>query len=243
MLLPQQTQPGCLERLVNILKSPIRPKHIRLSAVLICINQFFIAIILLFIVILAYIHIEEANSRAIADMEDQRDNAYYSLSDLILNRLRFHLASDVTMTSRVLASILVCCSSVYLLSAIGLLIGIYKSREEFVLLWLVLQSFFFVAGCVFTFWVAGSDFVEHTIGKPCFFLMAAAVLLSDASMWYIIYNYYHSIRLMNKLREIATVAIPCPPPGSVPFHFRRENMYLGSNGYKHILSDAPDGNY
>lgn len=128
----------------------------------------FIAIILLFIVILAYIHIEEANSRAIADMEDQRDNAYYSLSDLILNRLRFHLASDVTMTSRVLASILVCCSSVYLLSAVGLLIGIYKSREEFVLLWLVLQFFFFVAGCVFTFWVSGSEFVEHTIGKVCF---------------------------------------------------------------------------
>lgn len=128
----------------------------------------FIAIILLFIVILAYIHIEEANSRAIADMEDQRDNAYYSLPDLILNRLRFHLASDVTMTSRVFASILVCCSSIYLLSAIGLLIGIYKSREEFVLLWLVLQFLFFVAGCIFMFWVSDCEFVEHTIGKVCF---------------------------------------------------------------------------
>ncbi|XP_065360886.1 uncharacterized protein Fie [Calliphora vicina] len=243
MLLPEQIRPGYLERILEILKSPIRPKHIRLSAVLICINQFLIANILLFIVILAYIHIEEANSRAIADMEDQRDNAYYSLPDLILNRIRFHFANDVTMTSRVFAFSLVCCSAVYLLSAIGLLIGIYKSREEFVLIWLILQVAFFIGGIVFSVWISDGKLVEHTVGKLFFFIMSATVLVCDATMWYIIYCFYHSIRLMNKLREIATVAIPCPAPGTVPFHFRRENMYLGSNGYKHILTEAPDGNY
>ena len=127
-----------------------------------------IANILLFIVILAYIHIEEANSRAIADMEDQRDNAYYSLPDLILNRIRFHFANDVAMTSRVFAFTLVCCSAVYLLSAIGLLIGIYKSREEFVLIWLILQAIFFVGGIIGTIWISDFEFVKHTVGKLCF---------------------------------------------------------------------------
>lgn len=127
-----------------------------------------IANILLFIIILAYIHIEEANSRAIADMEDQRDNAYYSLPDLILNRIRFHFASDVTMASRVFAFTLVCCSAAYLLSAIGLLIGIYKSREEFVLIWLIAQIVFFIAGIVFTIWISDGEFIKHTFGKFCF---------------------------------------------------------------------------
>ncbi|KAM7358159.1 fire exit [Cochliomyia hominivorax] len=243
MLLSEQIRPGYLDRILEILKSPIRPKHIRLSAVLICINQFLIANILLFIVILAYIHIEEANSRAIADMEDQRANAFYSLPDLLLNGIRFNFASDITMTSRVFAFTMVCCSAIYLLSAIGLLIGIYKSREEFVLIWLILQVIIFIGGIVFSVWIWNSEFVKHTIGKIIFFLMAATVLAGDAIMWYIIYCFYHSLRLMNKLREIATVAIPCPAPGTVPFHFRRENMYLGSNGYKHILTEAPDGNY
>lgn len=40
MLLQEQIRPGYLERIMDILKSPIRPKHIRLSAVLICVNQF-----------------------------------------------------------------------------------------------------------------------------------------------------------------------------------------------------------
>lgn len=101
-------------------------------------------------------------------MEDQRDNAYYSLPDLMLNRLRFHFANDVTMTSRVFAFSLVCCSAVYLLSAIGLLIGIYKSREEFVLIWLILQVVFFIGGIVFTVWIADGEFVKHTVGKICF---------------------------------------------------------------------------
>lgn len=179
-------------------------------------------------------------------MEDQRDNAYYSLPDLILNRIRFNFANDVAMTSRVFAFTLVCCSAVYLLSAIGLLFGIHKSREEFVLIWLILQVAFFIAAIFFIVWISDGEFVKHTVGKSCFckstiihfiwiqcevhifylrlsmcnlVLMSAAALVCDATMWYIIYCFYHSIRLMNKLREIATVAIPCPAPGTVSTYF------------------------
>lgn len=37
----------------------------------------------------------------------------------------------------------------------------------------------------------------------------------DGIKWYVMHSFYQSLRTMNKLREIATVAIPCPAPGAV----------------------------
>lgn len=50
---------------------------------------------------------------------------------------------------------------------------------------------------------------------------------------------------MKKLTEVAVVPIPCPPPEAIPqipYYYRRENMYVGDGGYKHLLSEC-DPNY
>lgn len=65
--------------------------------------------------------------------------------------------------------------------------------------------------------------------------MSATVLLCDATMWYIIYCFYNSIRLMNKLREIATVAIPCPAPGTVRIHINKHHMTNTKDRYNFIV--------
>lgn len=54
-----------------------------------------------------------------------------------------------------------------------------------------------------------------------------------------------NLRFMKKLTEVAVVPIPCPPPEAIPqipYYYRRENMYVGDGGYKHLLSEG-DPNY
>lgn len=64
-------------------------------------------------------------------------------------------------------------------------------------------------------------------------------------IWFIVHANYLNLRQIKRLTEVATVPIPCPAPGAIPqipFYYRKENMYLGSGGYKHLLADS-DPNY
>lgn len=80
-------------------------------------------------------------------------------------------------------------------------------------------------------------------------------------MWYVVYNYYETLKMMKNFTEEAVVSIPCPAvhftkkyciirldsfphsPPQIPIQFRKENMYLGSNGYKHLVSEISNPNY
>lgn len=63
----------------------------------------------------------------------------------------------------------------------------------------------------------------------------------NSIIWYVILAYYLTLLHMNKLTEVATVPIPCPKPGTkIPYCYRKENMYLGSGGYKHLLTENPN---
>ncbi|XP_036337704.1 uncharacterized protein LOC118747712 [Rhagoletis pomonella] len=242
MLLPQKSPAAHWRCFVDLMMAPVSPKNLRLSAILIGIYQLLVAHLLLFLVLLGLAHAEQMKNMLAMDIEDQKDNGFYDMSPF-RNQLRLRTASQLVSVTEMLLYILTAVASVYLLSTIALFAGIFKNRSEFVLPWLVVEFIFIVSAAVLVFWLQNEKFVDIIGGKVYYFMICFTVLLFDCLMWYIIHSFYQRLRTMNKLREIATVAIPCPPPGSIPFHFRRENMYLGSNGYKHILSESPDGNY
>lgn len=62
-------------------------------------------------------------------------------------------------------------------------------------------------------------------------------------IWCIVQAYYQTVRQMNKMRLVAAVPIPMPPAPRndkrqpIPYHYRKENMYLGENGMKHYVTD------
>uniref|UniRef100_A0A1A9VMU6 Uncharacterized protein n=1 Tax=Glossina austeni TaxID=7395 RepID=A0A1A9VMU6_GLOAU len=242
MMLPKKKLQMYWRKFVDTLMAPVSPKNLRLSALLISIYQLVVAHILLFMVLLGLAHAEQMRNILIADIEDQKENGFYSLAPF-QNQLRLRNASDLVSVTEILMYILTSVASVYLLSTIALFFGIYKNRSELVLPWLIVELIFIVTAIVLIIWLRSEKFVQIIGGKICYFTICASLLLFDSMMWYVVHCFYQSLRTMNKLREIATVAIPCPPPGSIPFHFRRENMYLGSNGYKHILTESPDGSY
>ena len=69
--------------------------------------------------------------------------------------------------------------------------------------------------------------------------MSAGVLVCDATMWYVIYCFYHSLHLMNKLREIATVAIPCPAPGTVSNDVQKNLIVIDiTNGIRIFIYES-----
>ncbi|XP_011212828.2 uncharacterized protein LOC105232722 [Bactrocera dorsalis] len=242
MLLPEKSPAAHWRSFVDLMMAPVSPKNLRLSAILIGIYQLLVAHLLLFLVLLGLAHAEQMKTMLAMDIEDQKDNGFYDMSPF-RNQLRLRTASQLVSVTEMLLYILTAVASVYLLSTIALFAGIFKNRSEFVLPWLVVEFIFIVSAAVLVFWLQNEKFVDIIGGKIYYFMICFTVLSFDCLMWYIIHSFYQRLRTMNKLREIATVAIPCPPPGSIPFHFRRENMYLGSNGYKHILSESPDGNY
>ncbi|XP_037934237.1 uncharacterized protein LOC119668835 [Teleopsis dalmanni] len=225
---------------VDILMAPVSPKNLRLSAILIGIYQLLVAHILLFLLLLGLANAEQMKTMLAMDIEDQKDNGFYDMSPFS-NQLRLQTASELVSVTETFLYILTAVAAVYLLSTISLFAGIFNNRSEFVLPWLVVEFIFIVSATVLVFLLQNGKFVEFIGGKIMYFTICFAVLVFDSLMWYIVHSFYQSLRTMNKLREIATVAIPCPPPGAIPF--RRENMYLGSNGYKHILTENPDGNY
>ncbi|XP_067612666.1 uncharacterized protein Fie [Eurosta solidaginis] len=242
MLLPQKSPAAYWRYFVDLMMAPVSPKNLRLSAILIGIYQLLVAHLLLFLVLLGLAHAEQMKTMLAMDIEDQKDNGFYDMSPF-RNQLRLRTASQLVSVTEMFLYISTGVASIYLLSTIALFAGIFKNRSEFVLPWLVVEFIFNVSAVILVFGLRNERFVEIIGGKFYYFMICFTVILFDFLMWCIIHVFYQSLRTMNKLREIATVAIPCPPPGSIPFHFRRENMYLGSNGYKHILSEAPDGNY
>lgn len=61
--------------------------------------------------------------------------------------------------------------------------------------------------------------------------------------WQTMYDLYTYLQDANKKTKSATVAIPYAAKGKIPYHFCKENMYLGSGGHKHTLVDKCDPNY
>ncbi|ALC43199.1 Fie, partial [Drosophila busckii] len=228
---------GIWERLM----SPISPAKLRTTAILTSLYQLLIAHAVLFLVLLCLAHAEQIRHVLEMDILDQKDSGFYNMSPFH-NEMRLRTASQLADATENTLYALAVMATVYALTTISLFVGVFKNKPGLIIPWLVIEFLLLVAMSVFIFMFKDTQLAMMFFYQPIYFFMCYSLVLIDGFKWYIMHSYYQSLCTMNKLREIATVAIPCPAPGSlVPYQYRRENMYLGSNGYKHILTESPDG--
>lgn len=214
---------------------------------MISIYQVLVAHVVLFVMLLGLAHAEEMKTILGIEIADQKEREdYYEVvtnaKGESLNQIRFKSATSLaTFTSSILY-VGTTIASINLFSSLGLFIGVFKNRMEFMLPWLILDfiGIFLLVAIMIT--VSEESFVCYVGGPLQYWFFCTGFVLFDILIWLTVFNFYISLREMRKLTEIATVAIPCPPPGAIPFQYRRENMYLGSGNYKHVLADC-DPNY
>ncbi|EDW79533.2 uncharacterized protein Dwil_GK20530 [Drosophila willistoni] len=231
---------GCCRRTYEMLMAPITPRNLRTTALLTSIYQLLIAHCILFLVLLCLAHAEQMRHLLDLDILDQKDNGFYNMSPFH-NDLRLQTAAQLADATENALYFLAVVTGIYALSAIALFFGVYKNIPGLIIPWLVIEFLGAIAVGVLIFMLKDTKLPLIFGGQCAYFVICYTLLCMDGFKWYVMHSFYQSLRTMNKLREIATVAIPCPAPGAIPYHFRREHMYLGSNGYKHILTESPDG--
>ncbi|XP_030386018.1 uncharacterized protein LOC115632881 [Scaptodrosophila lebanonensis] len=239
MLLPaaNSASPNNWRRLWEMLMSPITPRNLRTTALLTSIYQLLIAHCILFLVLLCLAHAEQMRHLLDLDILDQKDNGFYNMSPFH-NDVRLRSASELADATENALYVLSALTGVYALAAIALFIGVYQNRPGLIIPWLLIEFLGMIAAAVLIFMLKDTKLPQIFGGQTFYFVICYSLVCMDGFKWYVMHSFYQSLRTMNKLREIATVAIPCPAPGAIPYHFRREHM---SNGYKHILTDSPDG--
>ncbi|XP_017138342.1 uncharacterized protein LOC108153072 [Drosophila miranda] len=240
MLLSTGKLQCCCRRLWDFLMAPLTPKNLRTTAMLTSIFQLLIAHCILFFMLLCLAHAEQIHRLLELDILDQKDSGFYTMAPFH-NDLRLRSAAQLSDAMENFLYVMVGVSSAYALCAISLFFGVYKSRPGLIIPWLVAEFLCIVGIGVLIFMLRDTKLTMIFCGNVPYFIICYTLLSMDCIKWYSMHSFYQSLRTMNKLREIATVAIPCPAPGAIPYHFRREHMYLGSNGYKHILTESPDG--
>ncbi|EDV96738.1 uncharacterized protein LOC6558572 [Drosophila grimshawi] len=244
MLLPKVRTGGkwssCCHHMWEMLMSPISPRNLRTTALLTSIYQLLIAHSILFVVLLCLAHAEQMRHLLDLDILDQKDSGFYNMSPFH-NDMRLKTAAQLADATENALYVLAGITSIYALSAITLFFGVYKNKPGLIIPWLVIEFLGVIAVGVVIFMLKDTKLPMLFGGQCLYFIICYSLLLMDGFKWYVMHSFYQSLRTMNKLREIATVAIPCPAPGAIPYQFRREHMYLGSNGYKHILTESPDG--
>ncbi|XP_023174034.1 uncharacterized protein LOC111601602 [Drosophila hydei] len=224
----------------DMLMSPVTPRNLRTTALLTSIYQLLIAHSILFVVLLCLAHAEQMRNLLDMDILDQKDSGFYNMSPFH-NDMRLKTAAQLADATENALYVLSGIASVYALSAIALFFGVFKNKPSLIIPWLVIEFLGAIAVAVIIFMLKDTKLPILFGGQCAYLIICYTMLLLDGVKWYVMHSFYQSLRTMNKLREIATVAIPCPAPGAIPYQFRREHMYLGSNGYKHILTESPDG--
>ncbi|KAH8366142.1 hypothetical protein KR093_009696 [Drosophila rubida] len=242
MLLPTVSTGGkwSCRRIWEMMMSPISPRNLRTTALLTSIYQMLIAHSILFVVLLCLAHAEQMRHLLDLDIVDQKDSGFYNMSPFH-NDMRLKTAAQLADATENALYVLASITVMYCLSTIVLFFGVYKNKPSLIIPWLVFEFLGVIAVAVFIFMLKDTKLPMIFGGQVPYFIICYSLLCMDGVKWYVMHSFYQSLRTMNKLREIATVAIPCPAPGSIPYQFRREHMYLGSNGYKHILTESPDG--
>ncbi|XP_055377254.1 uncharacterized protein LOC129609316 [Condylostylus longicornis] len=220
------------------LMAPLSPKNLRLSAILIAIYQVLTAHVALFLALLGLAHAKQMRKMLEDDIADQDDlGAYYEFRPY-RNEVSLFSASILAQVTEFFLYVATAVASIYFAVCLGLFFGVFKSRPCLIVPWLVFDLTWAISRIFLIYYGQDEKFVYIFGGKVEYWAFWTVYTIFDLLIWYIAYSFYINLREVNKLTEIATVAIPCPAPGMAPYHFRRENMHLGSNGYKHILYDA-----
>uniref|UniRef100_A0A336LTB6 CSON000734 protein n=1 Tax=Culicoides sonorensis TaxID=179676 RepID=A0A336LTB6_CULSO len=236
-----------ITRIRNLVATQMLPRNLRISALLVAIYQVLIAHFLLFVMLLGLVHAEEMSTILSADIADHKEQEeYYFIPTLStgesLNTVRFKSASHLAFVTLVILYIGTSISVIYLLSCLGLLIGTLRKRAELMLPWLILDSIGAILVLAVMVAAANSEFnvLYYSGGEIQYWIFCGIMTTFNLVIWLIVQAYYKTLRQMNKMRHVAAVPIPMPPVprnDKIPYHYRKENMYLGENGLKHYVTD------
>lgn len=219
-------------------------KNLRIYVIMVAIYQVLVSHVLLFIFALALAHAEEMMGILIVDIADQKEREeYYEMpmnnKGESLNQVRFKTASQLATGTLTILYGCAVLAAVYVIASLSLLVGTLKYRSELMVPWLVFHMFGGLSVLVLTI-VYADPFGYALVGecKLFYWVIIIALALFDLSHTVVTYRLYLTLKTLNKLTKSATVAIPCPEPGSAPYHYRKENMYIGDGGHKHLLSEV-----
>lgn len=178
------------------------------------------------------------------DILDQKDNGFYNMSPFH-NDLRLQTAAQLAVATENLLYVMAGIAGTYALSAIFLFFGVFKNRPGLIIPWLVVEFLLMIGLGALVFMLRDTKIVQLLGGQVpyCKFgflglnfevnnnelsyisvIICYILICMDYCKWYVMHSFYQSLRTMNKLREIATVAIPCPAPGAVSWYQYFENF-------------------
>lgn len=172
---------------------------------------------------------------------DAVEESEYSLThdndvSYVVNGNRFHKANNLlNIREEYFNQILVGIGVVWL-STLVLLYGVFKNSVCSILYWMVVVLAQMILLTVWTIY-------ELSNGKHLDYLKCNLIILfylTEFVPTLILVMFCKQLRQINKLREVATIAIPCPAPYYAKVALPREDriVYNGTNGYTHILSNT-----
>jgi hypothetical protein len=238
------------EYLKNLNDSMHLPKNMRIGTILVAIYQLLIAHVACFVLLLGLINAEQISQLLSQDIEEQlekEDYFYYGPTNKngdTMNIVRFKTASKLASKTLVVLYIGSTFAALYLMCCFSLMIGVLKNRANLMVPWMVFNLFssIFFNSCMVIF---GTKIVHDNfnISRELFWVVCFSVALTDMINWYIVYQYYKSVRHMSKLREemVIPIPIPCPPP-----NFNKQQQLVPErNPYclKHTLFDLNINEY
>lgn len=191
--------------------------------------------------LLALTHAEEMINILIVDIADQKEREeYYEMpmngKGESMNQVRFKTASQLATGTLTILYGCATLAATYVFACLGLLFGTVKYRSELMLPWLVLHM---IGGAVmFVLYIVYANplgyemvggcktiYCEYIYFAKCHWqitndyfnagLMFVMVTLFDVTHWTLTYRFYVTLKMLKKLTKSATVAIPCPEPGTV----------------------------
>ncbi|KAJ6633092.1 hypothetical protein Bhyg_15646 [Pseudolycoriella hygida] len=232
----QKEQKGCLNAFSN-------GPNLRVAVILISIYHMIISQILLFAMLLSLTHAEKMNNILIREINDQKEREEFYETILnsngeSMNQVRFRDASELATYTTACLYAGVAIAALYVFVCFGLLCGTLKYRHEAIAPWLICQILYEIGVVTAAYdGVSLSRNIYASSVKLYWFLIALNVGV-DLCNWLVVRCFYKILKEMNGLTKTATLWIPCPRPGEVPIHYRKENMYVGDGGHKHTLLAA-----
>lgn len=174
---------------------------------------------------------------------DAIEETEYSLThdrdvSFIVNGNRFHKANTLLNIREEYFNDILIGIGVVWFSTFVLLYGVFKNSMWSILYWMVVVLAQMVLLTVWTIY-------ELWHGKHMDYLKCNLIILfylTEFVPTIILFMFCKQLRQINKMREVATIAIPCPAPYSqyskVTLPREDRIVYNGSNGYTHILSNT-----
>ncbi|XP_031626568.1 uncharacterized protein LOC116342905 [Contarinia nasturtii] len=218
-------------------------RHQRVAVIALAVGQAAFAHSALFLVCLGLIHAKQMSRLLLIDRLDQKEREEYyetpKIHGVSANDIRFLEAEKLVNYTLILLYTATALAAVYALCTLGLLIGVIKRRCELILPWIIFQSIVCVL-CAMTLFVAyacPSDFFARYMGTAyfCRWMISLLTLFINMLCLILVLRYYKGLKMLKRLTEEVVIPIPYH---AVPFHFRKENMYVGTGGYKHLLSES-----